>query len=202
MDRSGALQAFVDALSAALDDAQAGPDVSRVSRRLFSSLDRAFPAGRFPSCQRNVCRYLPEVLSLPGTAGPSVKELGRCFSEIEPGLRWLPRPSSGPHASGNWAEGHANAMIIGPGGLEDRDDVAIGVSLMAPHVRYPDHSHGPEEIYLVMTPGRFQHGDSGWFSPGRGGTLHNVPNIRHAMASDDVPFLAFWCLLLKDDATG
>ena len=82
-------------------------------------------------------------------------------------------------------------------GLEDRDDITIGVSLLAPHVRYPDHRHAPEEIYLVLTPGRFQHGESEWFEPGPGGTLHNIPNIRHAMASGDVSLLAIWCLLLR-----
>ena len=86
---------------------------------------------------------------------------------------------------------------IGPGGVEERRDVMIGASLLAPNVRYPDHNHAPEEIYLVLTPGRFQHGNSGWFTPGVGGTLHNVPSIKHAMASEDTPFLAMWCLLLK-----
>lgn len=30
--------------------------------------------------------------------------------------------------------------------------------------------------------------------PDIGGTLYNKPNIKHAMASDDVPLLALWCL--------
>jgi hypothetical protein len=65
---------------------------------------------------------------------------------------------------------------------------------MAPHVRYPDHNHPPEEVYLVLSPGWFQHGDSSWSEPGIGGTFHNVPNIKHAMASGDAPLLALWCL--------
>lgn len=69
--------------------------------------------------------------------------------------------------------------------------------MLAPHVRYPDHRHPPEEIDLVMTPGRFRHGDSGWFEPGPGGTLHNIPDIDHAMASGATPLLAFCCLPLK-----
>jgi len=108
------------------------------------------------------------------------------------------RSSGGPFASANWPEGHANSTIVGPErGLECRDDVAIGVSLLAPLVRYPDHQHAPEEVYLLLTPGRFQHGGSDWFEPGIGGTLHNEPNIRHAMVSQDAPLLAIWCLLLK-----
>lgn len=52
----------------------------------------------------------------------------------------------------------------------------------------------PEEVYLVLSPGRFQHGSSSWFEPGLGGTLYNEPNIKHAMASGDAPLLAIWCL--------
>jgi Dimethlysulfonioproprionate lyase len=34
-----------------------------------------------------------------------------------------------------------------------RDDVTLGISLMAPHVRYPDHQHPPEEIYVSLASG-------------------------------------------------
>lgn len=86
-------------------------------------------------------------------------------------------------------------MIVGPGGLEDRHDVWVGLSLLAPGVRYPDHRHAPEEIYLVLTDGQFRQGEREWFTPGVGGTFYNEPNILHAMASSpDAPFLAIWCL--------
>ena len=85
-------------------------------------------------------------------------------------------------------------MIVGEGGLERRHGIRVGVSLMAPDVRYPDHTHPPEEVYLVLSPGRFKHGSSSWCEPGIGGTFHNEPGIWHAMASGDVPFLAIWSL--------
>ena len=108
------------------------------------------------------------------------------------------RASGGPFASANWAEGHANSTIVGSASaLETRDDIAIGASLLAPNVRYPDHSHAPEEVYLLLTPGRFQHGDSDWMALAPGETLHNEPGIKHAMASADGPLLAFWCLLIE-----
>jgi hypothetical protein len=49
------------------------------------------------------------------------------FQAIEPALFWTHRGKSGPHASTNWPEGHANAVIVGPDGLESRNDVTIGV---------------------------------------------------------------------------
>ena len=59
---------------------------------------------------------------------------------------------------------------------------------------YPDHSHSPEEIYLVLTGGAFRQADGAWFEPGVGGTFYNEPGIAHAMASGGKPLLAVWCL--------
>ena len=47
--------------------------------------------------------------------------------------------------------GHANTQILGPLGLENRDDVVIGISLLSPNIEYPVHKHAPEEIYLVLS---------------------------------------------------
>jgi hypothetical protein len=84
-----------------------------------------------------------------------VARVAEAFAALEPSLAWAPRAAGGPSASDNWPEGHANTTIVGPQGLEDRDDLAMEASLLAPHVRYPDHNHSPEEVYLVLSPGRF-----------------------------------------------
>ena len=112
---------------------------------------------------------------------------------LEPELTWRRRAGDGT-ASANFAEGHANAMIFGPSGIEERRDLWIGATLMAPRVRYPDHRHAPEETYLVMSEGEFRQADGDWFSPGVGGSFYNPPGILHAMRSLDTPFLAFWAL--------
>jgi quercetin dioxygenase-like cupin family protein len=106
------------------------------------------------------------------------------------------------YASANMAEGHANAVIVGPGGVERRNDVRVGVSLLAPYVRYPDHNHPPDESYLVLSDGDFRQGDGDWFEPGIGGTLYNPPNIVHAMRSGNTPLLAFWLLWEGADHAG
>lgn len=85
-------------------------------------------------------------------------------------------------------------MIVGPGGFEARGDVWLSVSLLAPHVRYPDHTHAPEETYLVMSPGEFSQNDGPWFEPGLGGPFYNPPGILRAMRAGDGPLLAFWAL--------
>lgn len=91
-------------------------------------------------------------------------------------------------------DGHATGMIIGPGGAEDREDVWIGMTIMGPNVRYPDHSHPPEEVYLALSNGAFRQGENEWFDPGIGGVFHNPPGIVHGMRSGDAPMLALWFL--------
>lgn len=196
-NRSANLQDFLDALKAAFSSSkESGPEVLAFLTNLFAALDSQAPRGKLAAAQPSVCEHLPAAFQFARSASPEVTSVASSLEKIAPLLAWKVRPSGGPHASANWPGGHANAVIVGNGGLEERSDIAIGVSLLAPHVRYPDHTHAPEELYLVLSPGRFQHGDSEWFEPGPGGTLHNVPNIRHAMASDEKPLLAIWCLLL------
>jgi quercetin dioxygenase-like cupin family protein len=193
------LQEFLESLNGAISVSDGGRDVSSVAKRLFAMLAHPAPPAAEKAARLPACRHLPAALQSAQSGSPQLARLATALAAIEPSLEWKARTTSGPFASDNWPDGHANAMIIGPGGVEDRDDIMIGVSLLAPHVRYPDHHHAPEEIYLAMTRGRFQHGESDWCEPGPGGAFHNEPNIKHAMASDEGPLLAIWCLLPKAD---
>lgn len=143
-----------------------------------------------------VCSHLEPALSIETEHEPLRRLIDR-FRAVEPFLAWRRRTGCDGSASANFLEGHANAMIVGPGGLEERRDVWLGVTLMAPHVRYPDHEHAPEEVYLVLSKGEFRQGEGEWFSPGLGGSFYNEPGIRHAMRSVDTPLLAFWALLAE-----
>lgn len=198
MARSAPLKRYINALHDAFDQSDSAPEVMAVARKVFKALqvEEGLPGTARPQ-RLPVCSYFNEATAPAEQASPSLSELASAFSGVEPQIHWNVRPNGGPNASDNWLANHANGVIFGPGGIEERTDVMIGASLLAPNVRYPDHNHPPEEIYLVLTPGRFQHGASDWFTPGVGGTLHNVPFIKHAMASEETPLLAIWCLLLK-----
>ena len=124
----------------------------------------------------------------------SLQTLGQAVQAIAPALGWSTRKSVGPTASAGFAQAHANAVLIGPNGLEPREDVWVGLSLMEPHTRYPDHDHGPEEVYLLLSDGAFLQGDADWLPRSPGQTVYNTPWIRHAMRATDQPFLALWCL--------
>ena len=198
--RDTLLQEFLTSVAEALPAHAIGPQAAAAIDRIYGALRTPGPGGSVAPRHLPVCRYLTEAVTAARAGSTPVARAADAFAALEPSLAWVPRPAGGPFASDNWPEGHANATVVGPKGLEDREDLAIGASLMAPHVRYPDHDHSPEEVYLVLSPGRFRHGDSGWFEPGIGGTFYNQPSIRHAMASDDTPLLAFWCLWIGKPA--
>jgi hypothetical protein len=203
MHRNEALQAFVDAAFVAFD--RFATDVrSRGSiMRIFSLLEtpagqRAEPGRRLAVCSR----FLDEAMAVE-TGEPPLRALLESFRSIEPSLEWVTKPVYDASASQNFPTSHANAMIAGPKGLEDRSDVWLGVTLMAPHVRYPNHDHPPEETYLVLSEGEFMQADNNWFTPGIGGSFYNPPGIRHAMRSGGRPLLALWALLADQPrATG
>lgn len=196
--RSDALQEFLDSLKENFAAAKFDAAVRSVIDVLFADLARPAPAGSHHPRRLPTCQHLPDAINLAKSASSELARLASAFEAIESSLAWMVRASGGPFASANWPEGHANATIIGSASaLETRDDLAIGASLLAPNVRYPDHSHAPEEVYLLLTPGRFQHGDLDWMALAPGETLHNEPRIKHAMASDGGPLLVFWCLLMQ-----
>lgn len=194
MDRSETLQDFLNAAFAAYDRYAQDPRSRNSIRQISAALEttageRATEGRRLPVCDR----HLPDALNLQSDQ-PLLQSVVTHFAELEPRLEWRTRPTYDDTASGNFPQGHANAMIVGPGGLEVRNDVWLGVSLLAPRVRYPDHDHSPEETYLVLSDGEFMQEDH-WFVPGIGGSFYNPPGIKHAMLSKETPLFALWALL-------
>jgi hypothetical protein len=193
-ERGEGLQLFKEAAYAAFDEFVHDPESRRTIRQIFKLLEQSDEQRNDGGSRLPVCSHLSSALSI-STDSEILRRLMARFQAIEPLLAWRRREDLSGTSSVNFDQSHANAMIIGPGGIEARSDVWLGATLMAPRVRYPDHDHAPEEVYLVMSDGEFQHGASGWFAPGIGGSFYNPPNIRHAMRSVDTPLFAFWALL-------
>jgi hypothetical protein len=170
---------------------EAGRDVAaRVFERLQTpSDDGVRHRTRYPACD-----WLDAALaSVIGNDTP-MGAAARAIKLLEPDLGWS-RRTSGLHGSENYIDGHVHGMVCGPRGAESRYDVQLGFSVLLPHVRYPDHSHPPEEAYVLFTAGEFRQRDGEWFDPGVGGGIHNAPGSLHAMRSGEAPFFALWCLL-------
>lgn len=197
--RDFALQTFIDAARQALTK-RLPPEqpAGLVLRRIFAALEQAGSMGNRQPQRLPVCQHLDAALMTARSAKGDVGMLADAFQAIEPRLNWARRPGA-EKAGEVFAKGHANTMIVGPGGLEPREDVWIGASLMAPEIQYIDHHHPPAEVYLALSPGTWRQGDQPWHEPGIGGTVFNTPNIVHAMKSGEAPLFAIWCLLVQDN---
>jgi hypothetical protein len=193
MHRDDPFQRFTDAALAAYHAHAPGPEARTSIDHIAAALATPASPRTRPGSRLPVCAHLDTALAVdPGT--DTLRTLLATFRAIEPSLEWQRRASFDETASANFMDGHANAMILGPGGLENRTDVWLGASLLAPFVRYTDHAHAPEETYLVLSDGEFRQGEADWFTPGIGGAFYNPPWIKHAMRSGPAPLFAFWAL--------
>jgi quercetin dioxygenase-like cupin family protein len=189
--RDSSLQDFYDLTeSAILASAGTCPKAQPAAMPVFAALRER--QGTFPSVVHQVlpvCASLEPALKM---AAP-IPELAEALRALKPRLRWERRTSAPPDGT-SFYDGHANALVVGPGGLEEREDVWLGLSLLAPHVRYPDHRHPPEEVYVSLAGGAWWNSNMDWTTPGPGGLIHNEPNVLHAMRTEAEPLLAIWCL--------
>ena len=192
--RPGALNRVLDAARDFLAArVETGTPPADAARRIFDAL--AGSAGAIASGESPpppAYRYLSSALDGAHTA-PEVAPLAEAFAALEPDLRWGRRSNSEAHGE-TFHEGHANAVLVGPTGLEQRSDVLVGASLVAPGIRYIDHRHPPVEIYVVMSEGEWYREDRGWHVPGIGGVVYNPSNAVHAMRAGPEPLLALWLL--------
>ena len=194
MKRSAALSRFLDATRDTLSAlVEAGTPAGAAAERIFAALSAStgaiVPREAEPP---PACRFLDAAIDNARGVAP-IASLAAAFAALTPELAWRRRPGAAVHGE-RFRNGHANAEIVGPGGLEGRSDVLVGASLVAPGVRYIDHRHPPEEIYIVMSEGEWYREGRGWYPPGAGGTVYHPPNVVHAMRAGALPLLAVWTL--------
>lgn len=192
--RTGALEEAIDAAGAAFEARARDPQAAASVARIFGALREPVEGEGAAPARLPVCDLLAEAAEPSRFADPALRRLAAALLQLDPLLPWRRRGGEAMNASAGFQEGHANAMIAGPGGVEMRRDLWLGVSLLAPGVRYPDHDHAPEETYLVLSEGEFSQNDGPWFEPGVGGSFYNPPGIRHAMRAKGAPLLAVWAL--------
>jgi quercetin dioxygenase-like cupin family protein len=194
-DRNSTLQRFIDATEAGIRARAADfPDAMPLADRVFAALEDAGDGNAKTTPARlPACGHLEEALGQAREGPDPVPELADALAAIEPAFAWHRRPGSA-QVAGDFHDSHANAFIVGDGGLETRQDVRIGISLVAPDIHYPAHRHPPEELYIVLSPGEWMQEDGPLVLKRSGDLVHNVSNVWHAMHSTDVPLLAVWCL--------
>lgn len=219
--RSVELSAFLATLQLAiLERAKPGSESLLIIKKVMQvlempTLEVAQPVASKTPLWLPVCELLNDAvqdltaraLNKPSTTKPSTHPISfpsnlvdhaQALNALAPKLSWWRRPNT-DHLGNAFADGHANAMVIGRGGLEEHEDISIGISLMAPGVEYPEHHHLPEEVYLVLSPGYWNQAGGNWYEPGIGGLVYNPSDILHSMQSRQSPLLATWCLWHEHD---
>lgn len=209
--RSAELTAFLTSLNTAiLERACTDRDSHRITEIVMQALEVQRPSASQEPARLPVCEYLDDAMEnvaiyasqkVQGqsysTSAKSLVEHVQALGALEKQLVWWHRTSDVEPGS-PFSYSHANATIVGKGGLEEREDVTVGITLMAPGIEYPEHHHPPEEVYLVLSPGYWQQAGGEWFEPGIGGLVHNTPDIMHAFRSELAPLLTTWCLWSGD----
>ena len=202
--RSKELQAFLDTAEAAILERTGPDDLARQSaERIFGALRRrpGQAVARIPAnlpVLANLHDVAQSLAAEPSAANAGAAKHAMALAALVSKLNWSKR--KGSEALGEpFVSGHANTTIVGEGGIEQRDDVWIGATVLAPGIRYPFHHHPPEEVYVVMSPGDWYQEGRGWFEPGTGGIVFNRPDIEHSMRSTgSAPLLATWWLWRGD----
>jgi Dimethlysulfonioproprionate lyase len=162
--------------------------------QLFGQLESPLPLREGQGRQLPVCkRFLSAALALE-TSDPVLRNLLDRFVAIEPMLEWKTLPIYYQTASPNLPMGHGNAKIVGPQGIEDRADVSLGVTLMAPNIRYPDHNGAGDHSGLVVSEGELI-GKDGWLARGPKAFFYNPIDTTLAIRSSEKRLLIFWASL-------
>lgn len=200
MLRAADLDHFIAALGRGVRGAvpPGGPEAA-FAERIFGALETPGrpPPSRVPPTRPAPADALEDAFALAARGPEPVQQVAGALRAMDPRLSWGPRPGS-EEGGPAFREAHANALIAGAEGLERREDVRVGVSLVAPHTDYVKHRHPPEELYFVLAPGDWWREDLGWRARPAGSIQHNPPHAWHNMRTGETPLLAVWCLWTAD----
>ncbi|MEK1933648.1 MAG: dimethylsulfonioproprionate lyase family protein [Pararhizobium sp.] len=137
-----------------------------------------------------------QALSLLASTSGDGQLLAHGLMDMLDDLEWY-RGHSGPYASVNFDRDHAHAVLVGRGGIEERSDLRIGLTVMAPYTRFPDHEQTNPRVVLVLSDGEFQSDASGWFREPIGSSIFYPSRRQFAMRCTARPLLTLWCQRLR-----
>ena len=144
------------------------------------------PVDRFPVSAQLECALAAAERSGQGVIAKRLRAAGNL-------LPWSQNASYAEAKLGHhFLDNYVSGMLTGPDGNLARDAPCSGFLLLGPGTEYPQHSHGPAEVYLVLTPGsEWRLDGTRWFGVEAGQVIHHAPWQNHAMRTHDTPMLAF-----------
>lgn len=123
---------------------------------------------------------------------PRYRDLAEALRRVCGGLTWFREPA-GPFASMNFEKSNSHAVVVGPGGLEERADARIGIAMLAPYMRMPDHKLDCPRAYLALTDFEFSTESTGWMRVEAGTVCFAPASELVAYRCTATPLLTIWC---------
>ncbi len=191
VSRPPAFQAFLN-IAADIFLSPSTPEMAHyVAAKVFHRLDHVGsfrPLSAFKVSPHSIIGAISTVAA----SGGRYADLAANLTAFSDDLVWR-RGKGGPFASINFDRAHALATIIGPGGLEERNDIRMGLIFMEPYNRFPDHLQEQSRAFLFLSPAEICLGDSPWSAAKLGTVVANETGQRFAMRCTGEPLLALWC---------
>lgn len=111
-------------------------------------------------------------------------------------LAWHVPLGGDPAAGPGFAQRAMSTGRIGPKTPLKTDDLASGVFVVGPNVKYLDHQHEPEELYLpIAGQADFWNPTNGWHVAGPDHVTIHPQWEWHAMTTGEQPVMIFWAWL-------
>ncbi|NKK68690.1 dimethylsulfonioproprionate lyase family protein [Rhizobium leguminosarum] len=195
--RSRPLQEFLNDVGGLMLSAEAPAVASFVAGKVLQRLlktGKVRPAGGpLPGAPEG----LDDAIGHLAKSGRKYEAIAGQFQSLADKLLWR-RGRSGPFASLNFGNTHSHAVLVGPGGMEERADLRVGVIYMDRYTRFPDHVQTQPRAFILLSPGEICLGNSQWFSAGIGTVFANDAGQSFAIRCTARPLLAVWCQVERE----
>ncbi|RDJ05574.1 dimethylsulfonioproprionate lyase family protein [Rhizobium grahamii] len=167
-----------------------------VAGKVFHLLQEPGAVAMKPASPLPLASQLQFALRNLALRGEPYEEATAAINDIAKSLEWV-ASKTGPFASINIEHTHAHAVIAGMSGIEERSDVALGLTIMAPYSRFPDHIQFRSRVFLALSDCEFSCDDKGWQRGTVGSIFFNEAGHNVAMRCTSRPLLAAWCHVEK-----
>lgn len=137
---------------------------------------------------------LPVVELVPGIvndANAETRPLAQAIVDAAPHLNWRQTYSEDDGFDRTYLDRYGWFDLAGPEGPCEADGIRVMMGYWGEGLLYPNHSHPPEEHYLVLAGGaKFRLGDDPYRRLGAGGVFHTPAGAVHSADMRDEPLLA------------
>lgn len=83
------------------------------------------------------------------------------LNDLQPRIRWS-IGKTGSLTSRNFENSQSHSVVVGPGGVEERGDFWIGLTLLEAYGHVPDHTSLKSRSYFFLAPSEYCGEENGW----------------------------------------